>query len=156
MAEVIIALSIVSSVITCLELGSKVVERLRYHCSRTKSAPHIFGTFLDTLPLLLKTLEQVKDACHEGALDDESQNCLINTVEGCRRLITDLEDGLQEFLPAEGDSFAQKTKKAFKSKRAEKIVGYTQRNLEAYAELGWFPRRMTLEMVDQLPGTRPC
>ena len=74
MAEVIIALSIVSSVITCLEMGSKVAERLEYHLSRTKSAPQIFGTLLDTLPLLLTTLEQIKDAYHERALDLESKS----------------------------------------------------------------------------------
>ena len=51
-----------------------------------------------------------------------------------------LEDRLQKFLPAEGDSLAQKTKKAFKSKRAEKAVRDNRRNLEAYAQLGWFPR----------------
>ena len=140
MAEVIIALSIVSSVITCLELGSKVAERLKYHLSKTKSAPQIFGTLLDTLPLLLTTLEHIKDACHEGTLDFESQSCLTKTVEGCRRLITVLEDRLQKFLPAEGDSLTQKTKKAFKSKRAEKAVGDNRRDLEAYAQLGWFPR----------------
>ena len=140
MAEVIIALSIVSSVITCLEMGSKVAERLKYHLLRTKSAPQTFGTLLDTLPLLFTTLEQVKDACHEGTLDFESQNRLTKTVEGCRRLITRLEDRLQEFLRAEGDSCAQKTKKAFKSKHAEKVVGDLQRNLEAYAQLCWFLR----------------
>ena len=140
MAEVIIALSIVSSVITCLEMGSRAAERLRYHLSRTKSAPQIFGTLLDTLPLLFTALEQVKGACHEGTLDSESQNSLTKTVEGCRRLITVLDDRLQEFLLAEGDSLAQKAKKAFKSKRAEKAVGDLQRNLEAYAQLGWVPR----------------
>ena len=133
MAEVIIALSIVSCVITCLEMSSRVAEWLKYHLSRTKSAPQIFGTLLDTLPLLLTTLKQVKDACHEGALDMESQTCLTKTVEGYRRLIAVLEDRLQEFLRAEGDSLAQKIKKAFKSKRAEKAVGNIQRSLEAYA-----------------------
>ena len=140
MAEVIIALSIVSSVITCLEMGSKVAERLKNHLSRTKSAPQIFGTLLDTLPLLLTALEEVKNACDEGTLNSESQNRLTKTVEGCRRYITLLEDRLQEFLPAEGDSLAQKTKKACKSKRAQKAVGDIQRNLETYAQLCWFLR----------------
>ena len=140
MAEVIIALSIVSSVITCLEMGSRAAERLRYHLSRTKSAPQIFGTLLDTLPLLLTDLEQVKGACHEGTLGFESQNNLTKTVEGCRRLITVLDGRLQEFLLAEGDSLAQKAKKACKSKRAERAVGDLQRSLEAYAQLGWVPR----------------
>ncbi|KAL8910847.1 MAG: hypothetical protein Q9171_003885 [Xanthocarpia ochracea] len=131
MAEVIIALGVISSVICCIDMGSKVADRLEYYLSRTKSPPQIFVTLCDTIPLLTTTFVQVKDACDNGALDLESQKRLTKTVEGCRRLVTALEDHLQECLPAEGDSFAQKTMKAIKSIRSEKAIGDIQRNLEA-------------------------
>lgn len=138
MAEIIIGLSVISSVITCIEMGSKVADRLEYYLSTTKSPPQYFVTLHDTLPLLIATFEQVKDACDDGALDFESQKRLTKTVEGCRRLVTILENYLQECLPAEGDSFAQKARKVVKSIRSEKAIGDIQRNLEAYAQLGSF------------------
>lgn len=138
MAEVILALGVISSVISCVQMGSKVAERLEYYLSRTKSPPQIFVTLYDTIPLLITTFDQVKDACDDGALDFESQKRLAKTVEGCRRLVTLLDDYLQECLPAEGDSFAQKTMKALKSIRSEKAIGDIQRNVEAYVPLGGF------------------
>lgn len=135
MAEVIIALGVISSVLCCIEMSSKVVGRLESYLSRTKSPPQIFVTLYDTIPLLNTTFEQVKNACDDGVLDLESQKRLTKTVEGCRRLITALEYHLQECLPAERDSFAQKTMKAIKSIRSEKTIEDIQRNLEAYVRL---------------------
>ena len=40
MAEVIIALGVISSVISCIEMSIKVSDRLDYYLSRTKSPPH--------------------------------------------------------------------------------------------------------------------
>ena len=115
-------------------MGSKVVDQLDYYLSTQQT----FLTLNDTLPLLIGTLEQVKDACVNGALDFESQDRLAKTVEGCRRLVTLLEDHLQDRLPIEGGSLARKTKKAIKSKCSENAIGEIQRNLEAYVQLGRF------------------
>lgn len=62
MAEVIIVLGVISSIISCIDMGSKVTDRLDYYLSRTKSPPRHFVTLHDTLPLLISTFEQVKDA----------------------------------------------------------------------------------------------
>ena len=132
MAEVIIALGVISSVISCIEMGSKIANRLDYYLSRTKSPPQIFLTLHDTIPLLITTFEDIRDACDDGRLDVESQKRLSKTVEGCHRLVTILEDYLNECLPAEGDTFVQKTKKALKSIRSEKAIGEIQRTLETY------------------------
>ncbi len=53
-------------------------------------------------------------------------------MDGCVRLTTLLEEYLNECLPAQGDSFAQKTKKAIRSIRTEKAIGEIQRTLETY------------------------
>lgn len=105
MAEVIIALGVISSVICCINIGSKIADRLEYYLSRTKSPPQIFVTLYDTIPLLITAFEQVKNVCDDGILDFESQKRLTKTVEGCCRLVTVL-DHMQDCLPAEGDSFA--------------------------------------------------
>ncbi len=134
MAE--LALGVITAVGCCIDMGLK----LEYYLSRTKSPPQIFVTLCDTIPLLITTFGQVKDACDNGALDLESQKRLTKTVQGCRRLVTALEDHLQECLPAEGDSLVQKTRKTIKSKGSEKAIGNISRNLEAYVQPGWFLR----------------
>lgn len=103
-------------------MGSKIANRLQYYLSRTKPPPRIFVTMHDTIPLLVTTFEEVKDACNDGNLDSESQKRLTKNVEGCHRFVAALEDYLQECLPVEGCSFAQKKKKA---------ICEIQRNLEA-------------------------
>lgn len=132
MAEVIVALRVISSIISCIEMSVKVADRLDYYLSRTKSPPQIFITLHDTIPLLITTFEQIRDACDNGRLDEESQKRLAKTVDGCVRLTTLLENYLTECLPEPRDSFAQKTKKALKSIRSEKSIGEIQRTLETY------------------------
>lgn len=76
MAEVIIALGVISSVICCIEMGSKVADRLEYYLSRTKSPPQIFVTLNDTIPLLITTFEQVKTLAMMGLLTTNRRNAL--------------------------------------------------------------------------------
>ncbi len=73
MAEVIIALGVIGSVVSCIEMGSKVADRLEYYLSRTKSPPQVFVTLYDTLPLLITTFEEIRDVCNDGTLDLEAQ-----------------------------------------------------------------------------------
>ena len=96
------------------------------------SSSAVFLTLHDTIPLLISTFEEIKDAIDEGKLDAESQKRLTKTVDGCVRLTTLLEDYLNECLPSPNDSFSQKTKKAIKSIRSEKMIGEIQRTLETY------------------------
>ena len=132
MAEVFLALGVVSSIITCIEMSGKVTHRLEYYLARTKNPPRIFVTLNEQLPLLIQTFKQIKRACDEDAIDLESQKALVRTVEGCIRLTGLLESYLDDCLPAEGDSFSQKAKKVVKSIRSEKAIRDVQNTLEAY------------------------
>lgn len=81
MAEVMVALGVNSSVISCIETGVKVSDRLEYYLSRTKSPPQskllahfrqftssleaVFPTLHDTIPLLIENFENIKGASEE-------------------------------------------------------------------------------------------
>lgn len=132
MAEVFVALGVVSSLITCIEMSGKVAHRLEYYLARTKNPPHIFIKLNEQLPLLIQTFKQIKRTCDEDTIDLESQKALVRTVEGCVRLTGLLESYLDDCLPAEGDSLAQKAKKVVKSIRSEKAIEEIQSTLEAY------------------------
>lgn len=104
-ADVIIAFGVISSVVSCIEVGFEVADRLDSYLAKTNSPSQVFVTLCDIISLLITTLHQVKDACDDGCLSLELQRRLTKTVKGCHRLVTALEENLQRCLPAEGDFF---------------------------------------------------
>ena len=131
-AEAIIALGVVSSIISCIDMSFRVVDRLGYYLSRTKQPPQIFRTLYDQLPLLIQTFEEIKTACEKEKISIEQQKSLLKTVHGCVRLTKELEANLEECLPLPDDSFLMKGRKAIKSIKAEKNIAEIQRILETY------------------------
>lgn len=131
-AEAIIALGLVSSIITCIDMSRLVADRLGYYLSRTKQPPQIFRTLHDQLPLLIQTFEEIKAACEKEEISVERQKYLLKTVQGSIRLTQLLEANLEECLPLPDDSFLVKGKKAIKSIGAEKNITEIQRTLETY------------------------
>lgn len=121
-----------SSVISCIEVGFEIADRLDSYLAKINAPPQVFVTLCDTIPLLITTFQQVKDACDNGGLSLELQSRLTKTVEGCHRLITALEHNLQRCLPAEGDSSADNAMKDVQPKRSVKAIEDIQRNLETY------------------------
>lgn len=85
-AEAIIALGVISSIVSCIEMSFKVADRLEYYLSRTKQPPQIFRTLYDQLPLLIQTFEEIKTACEKEKISTEQQKSLLKTVQGCVRL----------------------------------------------------------------------
>lgn len=130
MAEIIIALGVRSSVVSCIEVSSEVADRLDAYLAKTNSPPQVFVTLCDTIPLLITTFQHVKDACDDEGLSLELQKRLIKAVKGCHRLIAALEDNLQRCLPAEGNSSAENTTTNVKAMRFLKAFEDIQRNLE--------------------------
>lgn len=131
-AEAIIALGVVSSILTCIDMCFKVVDRLEYYLSRTKQPPQTFRTLHDQLPLLIQTLEEIKTACEKEKISVEQQKSLLKTVQGCVRLTKTLEVTLEECLPLPDDSIWIAGKKVIKSFKAEKNIAEIQRILETY------------------------
>ncbi len=131
-AEAIIALGVVSSIISCINMSLTVTDRLKYCLSRTKQPPQVFRTLYDQLPLLIQTFEEIKTACEKEKISVEQKKSLLKTVQGCVRLTKALEANLEECLPLPDDSFLMKGKKAIKSIKAERKIAEIQRVLETY------------------------
>lgn len=131
-AEGLIAIGVVSSIVTCIDMSFRVADRLGYYLSRTKEPPQTFRTLHDQLPLLIQTFEEIKTACGEEKISVEQQKSLLKTVQGCVRLIKALEANLEECLPMPDDTFFTKGKKVIKSFKAERKIAEIQRILETY------------------------
>ena len=116
-AEGLIAIGVVSSIITCIDMSFKVADRIGYYLSRTKEPPQTFRTLHDQLPLLIQTFEEIKTACEEEKISVEQQKSLLKTVHGCVRLIKALEAILEECLPSRMTHFLQKGRRSSKASR---------------------------------------
>ena len=131
-AEAIVALGVISSIISCIDMSYKVADRLDYYLSRTKQPPQVFITLHDQIPLLVQTFEKIKTSCERDKISLDQHKSLLKTVNGCVRLTKMLEAYLEEYLPLPDDSFLVKGRKALKSIKAEKYIVEIQRTLDTY------------------------
>ncbi|RYP02218.1 hypothetical protein DL764_005898 [Monosporascus ibericus] len=134
MADPLTVVGIVANIIQLVDFGSRVLNRLEEYQSKFGDAPEAFRNIKAELPVLLDALRQTKAAIDAGFLQDESKNALLPAVEGCGVQINLLDDVIAEVLPAPGESWAKKGRKALRSLRydmkVEKITsvvrGYIQ------------------------------
>ncbi|RYP51053.1 hypothetical protein DL768_003553 [Monosporascus sp. mg162] len=134
MAEALTVVGIVANIIQLVEFGSGVLRRLEEYQSKFGDIPEAFRHIKAELPVLLDALRQTKAAIDAGSMQDESRNALLPAVEGCRVQINLLDDVIAEVLPAPGDSWTRRGRKALRSLRydtkVEKITsvvrGYIQ------------------------------
>ncbi|RYP92185.1 hypothetical protein DL770_001692 [Monosporascus sp. CRB-9-2] len=159
MADPLTVVGIVANTIQLVDFGSRVLERLEEYQSKFGDVPEAFRHIKAELPVLLDALRQTKAAIDAGSVQDESKNALLPAVEGCGVQINLLDDVIAEVLPAPGDSWARRGKKALRSLRydtkVEKITsvvrGYIQTlTYHAAASL----RPLTVERT--LPRPTPC
>jgi len=134
MAEALAVVGIVANIIQLVDFGSRVLKRLEEYQSKLGEIPEAFRHIKAELPVLLDALRQTKAAIDAGSMQDETKRALLPAVEGCRVQIKSLDDVIIKALPASGESWARKGRKALRSLRydakVEKITavvrGYIQ------------------------------
>lgn len=153
-AEAIVALGVIASIVSCIDMSFKVADRLDSYLSHTKQPPQFFITLHDQIPLLVQTLEGIQTACETGNVSLEQQKSLLKTVHGCVRLTKLLEAQLEECLPLPDDSFMLRGRKALKSIKAEKDIVEIQRTLDTYKSTLtlYFSHLTVMAGLDQSPS----
>ena len=134
MAEALAVVGIVANIIQLVDFGSRVLKRLEEYQSGLGDIPEVFYHIKAELPVLLDALRQTKAVIDAGSMQDDSKKALIPAVEGCGIQIQLLDDVIVKALPASGDSWATRGRKALGSLRydakVEKITavvrGYIQ------------------------------
>jgi hypothetical protein len=122
MAEALAAVGIIANIIQVVDFGSRVLKRLEEYQSKLGEIPEAFRHIKAELPVLLDALQQTKAAIDTGSLRDETKNALLPATEGCGLQIKALDDIIAEVLPALDDSWAKRSKKAFRSLRHDAKV----------------------------------
>ncbi|KAF2678563.1 hypothetical protein K458DRAFT_348288 [Lentithecium fluviatile CBS 122367] len=134
MAEALAVVGIVANIIQLVDFGSRVLKRLDDYQSQLGDIPEAFRHIKTELPVLLDALRQTQAAIDAGSLQDESKKALLPAVKGCAVQIKALDDVIAKALPALGDSWARRGRKALGSlwydAKVEKITtvvrGYIQ------------------------------
>lgn len=122
MAEALAVVSIVSSIVQLVDFGSRLLQRLQEYQTTLGEIPKSFRAIKRELPLLLDTLKQTKSGAENGTLRQDTKLALLPIIEGCVDNVKALEDIINKNLPATGDSWGKKGRKAVASFRQDTKV----------------------------------
>jgi hypothetical protein len=112
MAEAIVVVAVVSSIVQLVDFTSKVIARLNDIQSGTKDIPKSLEYLNAELPVLLHTLQQILDAIKADRFPSKCATALQPAVDGCKASIQDIESILSKTLPNQGDGKAKNFIKA--------------------------------------------
>jgi N-terminal domain on NACHT_NTPase and P-loop NTPases len=132
MAEALTVIGLASSIVTFVDVSTKVLERLREFHSIAKETPRVFRHITIQLPLLIDIMRRIEKERTEGSFSADAQCALSHVVEGSLSQITMLDGLIKKILPASTDSTLRRSWKAIASVRKEKDVAVILRHLEAY------------------------
>ena len=132
MAEAITVIGLASSIISFVDVSTKVLARLREFHSTAKEMPGVFQHVTIQLPLLIDTMKRIERGCTEDSFSADAQYALSHVVKGSLSQITMLDGLIKKIIPASTDSKLQRVRKAIASVRKEKDVAVILEHLEAY------------------------
>jgi hypothetical protein len=115
MAEALVIVGLVSSIVQFVDYSSKVVERLGEFQSNLDEVPKTFKDIKTELPLLINTLKRTEDQVRAGDVSQDTQDALFLVVEGCRDQLKILDDILFKTLPKVGDSSLKRGRRPFRA-----------------------------------------
>jgi hypothetical protein len=127
MAEFIAGVAIASSFIQVIHFGTRIARRLHEFQSGTRELPKALRGLQDQLPLLVKTLDQIKTTFDKqpdleaDPAADSLKMALSYAVKGCQRQLELLDQILEKTLP-QSDSWRERSKKAILSVTQESEV----------------------------------
>ncbi|OBT54529.1 hypothetical protein VE04_05535 [Pseudogymnoascus sp. 24MN13] len=130
MAEVIAGVAIASSIIQLIDVGGKVVSRIKEYSDTTKDIPQGLREISVHIPLITEICQELReDEIKKGPQVSQS---IFAVIDGCHVTLSSLDKLCREILPTPRDSSMVRARKAMQSLRADKKFTNYQRILETY------------------------
>jgi hypothetical protein len=104
MAEALATLGLVSSIVQCIDFGTKIIERLDELQLNVDEIPRTFRDLNIQLPLLRDTLTRTKAEAEVGLVDADTERAVLEVVRGCQLQVQLLDETLIKMLSAPADS----------------------------------------------------
>jgi hypothetical protein len=122
MAEAAAIIGLVSSIVSLVELSTKVVSRLHEFISKASEIPESFRSLSIRLPLLTATLQRIQTQAEAGGLPNDVTNALKAVVDNTSDQVSAVQICLSKILSPDGTSKLERALKALKSLAKEDKV----------------------------------
>jgi tetratricopeptide (TPR) repeat protein len=123
-----------SNIVQLVDFSIRIVNRLDDFREKHGDVPALFSNIRIRLPLLIDSLNRNKDSTALGIVRTGQDEALAGVVDGCLAQVKQLNMILDKILPAKGDSFITRNKKALQSLSQERVVEKIRNNLHDYIE----------------------
>ncbi len=113
------AIGLASAIITIVDLGKKVVVRIKEYADALDEVPQVYRSISEQLPPIIESLDKIR---RQGRQNSNSVNAgslraLVPIINGFQSQITMLNAIFESTTPKESDSAWQRQLKALKSLR---------------------------------------
>lgn len=112
MAEAIAAIGLIANVAQFIELGTRVARRLDEMRLAVDEAPRVFRPVQSQVPLLVDTLQRLKEQSEQGKVAIDTQKALMPVIDGCLVQVGSVDELIGKTVPLAGDSSWQRNRKA--------------------------------------------
>jgi hypothetical protein len=131
MAEILAVVGVVASILQIIDIGQKLVHRMRDFQSEQSSK--ISQPIETELRTLLPLLEKTKVAVQDGNITAEGRHALLPILDDCERQIKLLNE-IENRLPQPGDAWSSKASKAILNLRKDAKVAKIKAILHGHAQ----------------------
>jgi hypothetical protein len=152
MAEALVVVAVVASIVQLVDFSTRVVFRLDEFCSVAKEVPKSFRHVKTELPLLATTLAQLKEAINSTSVADGSTKALVPVIAGCNEQVAQLDAILKKTLPEANDSLRIKGKKTIVSLHYDPKVESITKTLRNYVRILTFYYAAASSTLQPLTG----
>jgi len=129
MAE-LATLQVAASIIQVIDVGVRVIARLKAYHDKTNGLPVAFKHISKKLPIFIHALEQTKSAL--DVMTDSARKAFLPAIEECFEQIKRLETTIDAALPKVGDTGRMRSWKAIVSIKYESEVKEMDRVIQEY------------------------
>lgn len=132
MAEAIVIVSAVASVVQLFDFSSRIVRRLEEFRAAAGEVPNSFRQISTELPVLSIALQELNEALDRHSLPREFEDALCLVLSECRQQMKELDSILSKLLYDDKDSWHKRGKKAIESLRCDGKVEVIRKSLSSY------------------------
>ena len=129
------AVGVAAAVVEFVNLGTKIVKRLKDYSSAASEAPKSLQHISNQLPLLVNALDRLKTDVQVEKFDFDTRCILKGVVAGCKQQAEKLDEIIEKVLNVPGDSRMVKVQKALASLRNDTKVPKIEKSLQTYIQV---------------------
>jgi len=130
MAEALAGVQIAASIIQVIDVGVRVLERLKDFHDTTNALPDALKHISNKLPILIDALRLTNDAME--VMTDRARKAFQPAIQECYTQITRLEVTINAVLPRKGDTGGRRTWKAILSVKQDGQVKKMDKVIQEY------------------------